>query len=236
MAYGRDVSTICVKHLVDTCNMLRLKEGFGQTESPVIVANVIGMEPRPSSMGRPMPFAHIALLDEDGNECEPGEEGEICIECCPKPAGIIYEYYKEPEKTADVFRGGWYHTGDVAYSDESGYFYYCGRNDDLIKSSGYRISPFEVESALNRHELVRECAVTGVPDPLRGFVVKATIVLEPGVEASDELTKQLQTWTKQQTAPYKFPRIIEYVDALPKTFSGKIQRARIRKHDLKKAN
>ena len=209
-------------------------EGFGQTESPVIVANIIGMTPRSGSMGRPMPFAHIALLDEDGNECEPGEEGEICIECEPKPAGIINEYYHEPEKTAEVFRGGWYHTGDVAYADESGFFYYCGRNDDLIKSSGYRISPFEVESALNRHEKVRECAVTGVPDELRGFVVKATIVLEPGIEPSDELTRELQTWTKRQTAPYKFPRIIEYVDQLPKTFSGKIQRARIRKHDLKK--
>ena len=123
----------------------------------------------------------------------------------------------------------------MAYSDESGYYYYCGRNDDLIKSSGYRIAPFEVESALNRHEKVRECAVTGVPDPLRGFAVKATIVLEPGVEPSDELTKELQTWTKQQTAPYKFPRVIEYVDQLPKTFSGKIRRARIRQKDHDKA-
>ena len=206
-------------------------EGFGQSESPVIVANIIGMKPRSGSMGRPMPFAHIALLDEDGNECEPGEEGEICIECDPKPAGIIYEYYHEPEKTAEVFRGGWYHTGDVAYADESGYFYYCGRNDDLIKSSGYRISPFEVESALNCHEKVHECAVTGVPDSLRGFVVKATIVLEPGIEPSDELTRELQAWTKQQTAPYKYPRIIDFVTELPKTFSGKIQRARIRKKD-----
>jgi len=206
-------------------------EGFGQTESPVIVANVIGMTPRAGSMGRPMPFAHIALLDEDGNVCEPGEEGEICIQCCPKPAGIIYEYYKAPEKTADVFRGGWYHTGDVAYADEDGYFYYCGRNDDLIKSSGYRIAPFEVESALNRHPSVRECAVTGVPDPLRGFAVKATVVLEPGVEASDDLTKELQQFVKRNTAPYKYPRVIEYVDHLSKTFSGKIRRAKIRKVD-----
>ena len=210
-------------------------EGFGQTEGPVIVANMIGCEPRPGSMGKPMPFGKIALLREDLTECDWGEEGEICIKCDPKPAGIIREYFKEPEKTADVFRGGWYHTGDVAYSDESGYYYYCGRNDDLIKSSGYRIAPFEVESALNRHEKVRECAVTGVPDPLRGFAVKATIVLEPGVEPSDELTKELQTWTKQQTAPYKFPRVIEYVDQLPKTFSGKIRRARIRQKDHNKA-
>lgn len=208
-------------------------EGFGQTEGPVIVANVIGMTPRPASMGRPMPFAHIALLDEDGNECEPGEEGEICIECNPKPAGLIYEYYREPEKTADVFRGGWYHTGDVAYSDEDGYFYYCGRNDDLIKSSGYRIAPFEVESALNRHPSVRECAVTGVPDPLRGYAVKATIVLEPGVEPTDELTRELQQFVKRETAPYKYPRVVEYVDHLSKTFSGKIQRVKIRKADAR---
>ena len=211
-------------------------EGFGQSESPVIVANIIGMTPRSGSMGRPMPFGNIKLLREDLTECEAGEEGEICIQCDPKPAGIIYEYYRAPEKTADVFRGGWYHTGDVAYADESGFFYYCGRNDDLIKSSGYRISPFEVESALNRHPVVRECAVTGVPDELRGFAVKATIVLEPGVEGTPELTKELQTWTKRQTAPYKFPRVIEYVDALPKTFSGKIRRARIRKDDARHAS
>ena len=210
-------------------------EGFGQTEGPVIVANMIGCTPRPGSMGKPMPFGNIKLLRDDLTEAEPGEEGEICIKCDPKPAGIIHEYYHEPEKTADVFRGGWYHTGDVAYADESGYYYYCGRNDDLIKSSGYRISPFEVESALNCHAAVRECAVTGVPDPLRGFAVKATVVLEPGYEGTDALTKELQTWAKQQTAPYKFPRIIEYVDALPKTFSGKIRRARIRHDDAKKA-
>ena len=209
-------------------------EGFGQTESPVIVANMIGCTPRPGSMGRPMPFGNIKLLREDLTECDTGEEGEICIKCDPKPAGIIHEYFHEPEKTADVFRGGWYHTGDVAYADEAGYFYYCGRNDDLIKSSGHRISPFEVESALNHHAKVRECAVTGVPDPLRGFVVKATIVLEPGIEPTDELTREMQTWTKQQTAPYKCPRIIDYVSELPKTFSGKIRRARIRQKDQAK--
>ena len=206
-------------------------EGFGQSESPVIVANMIGCVPRPGSMGKPMPFGRIALLRDDLSECEAGEEGEICIKCDPRPSGIIHEYYREPQKTAEVFRGGWYHTGDVAYADESGYYYYCGRNDDLIKSSGYRISPFEVESALNCHDKVHECAVTGVPDPLRGFVVKATIVLEPGVEAGQALTRELQVWTKQQTAPYKYPRVIEYVDALPKTFSGKIRRARIRQRD-----
>lgn len=211
-------------------------EGFGQTESPVIVANTEGMSPRYGSMGKPVPFATIALLDEEGNICEAGEEGEICIRCNPRPAGIIHEYYREPEKTADVFAGGWYHTGDVAYADEDGYYYYCGRNDDLIKSSGYRISPFEVESALNKHEAVHECAVTGVPDQLRGFAVKATIVLEAGVEPSDELTKELQRWVKTNTAPYKYPRVVEYVDQLSKTFSGKIRRAHIRSIDKKRGS
>ncbi len=206
-------------------------EGFGQSESPVIVANMIGCTPRPGSMGKPVPFGNIKLLREDLTVCDPGEEGEICIKCDPKPAGIIHEYYRAPDKTAEVFSGGWYHTGDVAYADESGYYYYCGRNDDLIKSSGYRISPFEVESAVGSHPAVHECAVTGVPDELRGFAVKATVVLEPGYEGTPELTKELQAWAKKQTAPYKFPRVIEYVDALPKTFSGKIRRAHIREID-----
>ncbi len=212
----------------------KIYEGFGQTESPVIVANLLGSEPRPGSMGKPVPFGDIALVDPDGQICEPGEEGEICIRCDPRPAGIIVEYFKAPDKTADVFADGWYHTGDTAYSDESGYYYYCGRNDDLIKSSGYRISPFEVESALLRHEAVRECAVTGVPDDLRGFAVKATIVLEAGYQGTPELIKELQVWTRDQTAPYKYPRVVEFVDSLPQTFSGKIRRAEIRQRDKEK--
>ena len=212
----------------------KIYEGFGQTESPVIVANLLGSEPRPGSMGKPVPFADIALVDDEGNICEPGEEGEICIRCDPRPAGIIAEYFKAPDKTTEVFAGGWYHTGDTAYSDESGYYYYCGRNDDLIKSSGYRISPFEVESALLRHPAVRECAVTGVPDALRGFAVKATVVLEAGYEGTPELIKELQVWTRDQTAPYKYPRVLEFVDALPQTFSGKIRRAEIRQRDQEK--
>ena len=151
-------------------------------------------------------------------------------------AGIIVEYFKAADKTAEVFADGWYHTGDTAYSDESGYLYYCGRNDDLIKSSGYRISPFEVESALLRHAAVRECAVTGVPDALRGFAVKATIVLENGYEGTPELIKELQVWAREQTAPYKYPRVVEFVDALPQTFSGKIRRAEIRKRDQEKSS
>lgn len=210
-------------------------EGFGQSESPVIVANLQGMTPRPGSMGRPVPFAEVALINEEGEECGPGEEGEICVLCDPRPAGIILGYFRAADKTAEVFEGGWYHTGDTAYADEDGYFYYCGRTDDLIKSSGYRISPFEVESALLHHPAVRECAVTGVPDPIRGFAVKATIVLEDGFEGSDELIRELQVFARESTAPYKYPRVVEFVDALPQTFSGKIRRAEIRRRDKERA-
>lgn len=213
----------------------RIYEGFGQTESPVIIANIDGMEPRPGSMGKPVPFATIKLLRPDLTECAPHEPGEICIKCDPRPDGIVKEYFGNAEKTADAFRGGWYHTGDTAYADEDGYYYYCGRNDDLIKSSGYRISPFEVESALNLHPAVHECAVTGVPDKLRGFAVKATIVLESGIDGNDDLKRELQRWAKDKTAPYKYPRVIEFVDSLPRTFSSKIRRAEIRKQDRVRA-
>ncbi len=206
-------------------------EGFGQTEGPVIVANMVGSSPRPGSMGKPVPFSKIEIQRADGSRCDPGEPGEICIECNPRPLGLVCEYYLDPEKTADVFRGGWYHTGDMAWVDENGYFWYEGRNDDVIKSSGYRIGPFEIESVLLQHEAVRECAVTGVPDPIRGKAVKATIVLAPGFEPSETLTHELQSWVKTQTAPYKYPRVIEYVDELPKTFSGKIRRVEIRQRD-----
>ena len=209
-------------------------EGFGQTESPVIVANLLGSTPRPGSMGKPVPFGNIEIQRPDGTRCNPGEPGEICIECNPRPMGIVREYYNNPEKTADVFRDGWYHTGDVAWVDEDGYFFYEGRDDDVIKSSGYRIGPFEIESVLLEHEAVRECAVTGVPDPLRGKAVKATVVLAPGFTGSEELTKELQVWVKKKTAPYKFPRIVEYVDELPKTFSGKIRRVEIRSNDAQR--
>jgi len=140
-------------------------------------------------------------------------------------------YYRNPEKTAEAMHDGWYHTGDIAWADEDGYFWYVGRNDDVIKSSGYRIGPFEVESVLLQHDAVRECAVTGVPDEVRGYAVKATIVLNDGYSGSDALTRELQTWVKKETAPYKYPRIIDYVDALPKTVNGKIRRAAIRDND-----
>lgn len=210
-------------------------EGFGQSESPVIVGNLVGTAPRSGSMGKPVPFGNIQIKRYDGSRCDTGEPGEICIECDPRPRGIVCEYYRNPEKTAEVFRGGWYHTGDVAWADEDGYFWYVGRNDDVIKSSGYRIGPFEIESVLLQHDAVRECAVTGVPDPVRGKAVKATVVLMPGYAGSDELTRELQAWVKAKTAPYKYPRVVEYVDELPKTFSGKIRRAAIRSRDQEKA-
>lgn len=211
---------------------LKLAEGFGQTETIVSICNTPGMEPKAGSMGKPLPLYSLQLLDEDGNPCNPGETGEICIKLDPRPYGVLMEYYQNPEKTAEAMHDGFYHSGDLAWEDEDGYYWYVGRNDDVIKSSGYRIGPFEVESVLMEHEAVAECAVTAVPDELRGFAVKATVVLKPGFEASPELTKSLQDWVKSTTAPYKFPRIISYVEALPKTVNGKIRRAEIRAADM----
>ena len=185
-------------------------------------------------MGRPVPLFHTVIMRDDGTPCDVGETGEICIEMVGHPAGIMMEYYRNPEKTADAIHDGWYHTGDTAWCDEDGYFWYVGRNDDVIKSSGYRIGPFEIESVLLEHEAVRECAVTGVPDPIRGKAVKATIVLASGFKGTEALTKELQKWVKKNTAPYKYPRIVEYVDELPRTVNGKIRRVAIRETDEKK--
>ena len=167
----------------------------------------------------------------DDKRCAPGQTGEVVVAADPRPDGVMMCYYREEAKTAEAMHDGWYHTGDTAWVDEDGYFWYVGRNDDLIKSSGYRIGPFEVESVLLEHDAVRECAVTGVPDPVRGHAVKATIVLNDGYTASDELIHELQAWVKKRTAPYKYPRIIDYVDALPKTVNGKIRRSAIRDND-----
>ncbi len=210
---------------------LTIFEGFGQTETPLTIGNLTNSTPRPGSMGKPVPLYDVAILREDGTRCVPGETGEICIHIDPHPAGIMMEYYRDPEKTAATMHDGWYHTGDTAWEDEDGYYWYVGRNDDVIKSSGYRIGPFEIESVLLEHDAVRECAVTGVPDELRGHAVKATIVLAPGVVGTPELTQELQQWVKDQTAPYKYPRIIEYVDELPRTVNGKIRRVAIREAD-----
>ena len=212
---------------------LTIYEGFGQTETPLTIANLRGSTPRSGSMGKPVPLYNTRILDDEGNFCKVGQTGEICIDISQGAPGIMMEYYRNPEKTAEAMHDGWYHTGDTAWCDEDGYYWYVGRNDDVIKSSGYRIGPFEIESVLLEHEAVLECAVTGVPDPLRGKAVKATIVLAPGFAGSSVLTKELQTWVKQKTAPYKYPRIIEYVDQLPKTVNGKIRRAAIRENDHK---
>ncbi|MCI1479565.1 MAG: AMP-binding protein [Eggerthellaceae bacterium] len=210
---------------------LTIYEGFGQTETPLTIANLTGSTPQPGSMGKPVPQYVTEIHRDDDSKCAPGETGEICIKLDDETHGIMMGYYRNPEKTAAAMHDGWYHTGDTAWEDEDGYFWYVGRNDDVIKSSGYRIGPFEIESVMLEHEAVREVAVTGVPDPIRGFAVKATVVLADGFTGSETLTKELQQWVKKETAPYKYPRIIKYVDALPKTVNGKIRRVAIRRKD-----
>lgn len=216
---------------------IKLMEGFGQTESTLILANTIGMTPKPGSMGKPTPLYDVVLVDADGDPVPTGETGEICIrgDYC-NTRGLYRGYYRNDEVTEETWHDGLYHTGDTAWKDEDGYFWYVGRNDDVIKASGYRIGPFEIESVLIAHPAVLECAVTGAPHPIRGMVVKATIVLAKGYAASDELVKELQDHVKKNTAPYKYPRIVEFVDELPKTISGKIKRTEIRKRDIEKYN
>ncbi|MFT0898015.1 AMP-binding protein [Candidatus Methanoprimaticola sp. MG2] len=211
---------------------LKLMEAFGQTESSVIVGTLKGMTPKPGSMGRPSPQFRVELIDKDGEPVPPGEEGEIVVSISPRVPGIFVEYYRDEEKTNETLRDGWHHTGDLAWKDEDGYFWYLGRNDDIIKSSGYRISPFEIESVLMEHPAVLECAVTGVPDPVRGQLVKATIILRSGFEPSDALKGEIQNFTKRETAPYKYPRVIDFVDSMPKTISGKVRRVKIRDKDM----
>jgi len=210
---------------------LTLMEGFGQTETTPVICNLRGMTPRPGSAGKPSPQYDVRLVDADGKTCEIGQTGEIVVNMNPRPAGILIEYYRDDARTAEAMRGGWYHTGDTAWQDEDGYYWYVGRNDDIIKSSGYRIGPFEIESVLLHHEAVSECAITGVPDNIRGAIVKATVVLKDGAEASEKLKVELQEYVKRETAPYKYPRMIEFVDALPKTVNGKIRRGGIREKD-----
>ncbi len=212
---------------------LSLREGFGQSESSVLVANFEWFKPKPGSMGKPSPLYNIELIDSEGNPCGEGEEGEIVVRGIDKkmPLGLFKGYYLDDDLTRAAFQGGDYNTGDVAWRDSDGYLWFIGRSDDVIKCSGYRIGPFEVESALIEHDAVVECAVTAAPDPVRGQVVKATIVLKKGATASEELKKELQEHVKRVTAPYKYPRIIEFVDELPKTISGKIKRAQIRKEN-----
>ena len=214
---------------------LPVTEGFGQSETSVLIAN-FGWDPiKPGSTGKPSPLYDVDIVDEDGNSCEDGVVGSIVVRNADKhPAGLFKKYYRDEEATDRCWKNGMYNTGDTAWRDAEGYFWFVGRNDDVIKCSGYRIGPFEVESALLTHPSVLECAVTAVPDPVRGQVVKATIVLARGFEASEELKKELQTHVKNVTAPYKYPRVVEFVDELPKTVSGKIRRVQIRNEDAKK--
>lgn len=214
---------------------LKLMEGFGQTEGAVLVGNLYGMEPKPGSMGKPTPLYNIGIVDSEGKPVKVGETGEIVVYAKrgENPA-LFKEYYRNPEATDNAWRFGMYHTGDTAYMDDDGYYWYVGRTDDLIKASGYRIGPFEIESILMEHPSVLECAITAADDAIRGKVVKATIVLAKGYTASPELAKELQNYVKQSTAPYKYPRIVEFVDELPKTISGKIRRVEIRENDSKK--
>ena len=212
---------------------LVIHEGFGQSEGSVLIGNFAWFDPRPGALGKPSPLYDIAIVDEDGNECAVGQEGEIVIRNLHKtvPPGLLRGYWvdgKVERNYDDV-----YHTNDVAWADENGFYWYVGRNDDVIKCSGYRIGPFEIESVLLTHPAVHEVAITAVPDPIRGQVVCATIVLSKGYEGTPELTKELQTYVKKLTAPYKYPRVVHYVDELPKTVSGKISRARIRAGESK---
>lgn len=216
---------------------IQLMEGFGQTETTMTLGTFPWMKPKPGSMGKPNAQYDVRLLRADGTECEEGEKGEICIRVGDeKPIGLFKGYYRDPELTKEAWHDGIYHTGDMAWRDQDGYYWFEGRADDVIKSSGYRIGPFEVESALMTHPAVVECAITGVPDDIRGMVVKATVVLakEWKDKAGDVLIKELQNHVKRETAPYKYPRIIEFVDELPKTISGKIRRVEIRDKDNRK--
>ena len=215
---------------------IKLREGFGQTETTMTIGTFPWMEPKPGSMGVPNPAYDMDLLTADGRVAEEGEQGEIVFHTDKgRPCGLFKEYYRDPERTREVYHDHLYHTGDVAWRDQDGYFWFVGRTDDVIKSSGYRIGPFEVESALMTHPAVVECAITGVPDEIRGQVVKATIVLAKEYRDADkqELIKEIQQHVKVTTAPYKYPRVVEFVDELPKTISGKIRRVQIRKEDQK---
>ena len=209
---------------------LELREGFGQTETTLSILNFGNEKFKPGSIGKPAPYYNVVLLDDEGNECEDGEVGEIAFPLKNGAfPGLFMEYYGDPEKTNEVMRDGYYFTGDTAWRDEDGFLWFMGRSDDVIKCSGYRIGTFEVESVLMQHPAVVECAVTAAPDPVRGQVVKATIILakdyKPG---SPELVKEIQKFVKETTAPYKYPRIVDFVDELPKTISGKIKRKDIR--------
>ena len=208
---------------------LQIYEGFGQTETTLTIGNLIGNKQKIGSMGKPIPSYDLVLVDADGQPAAPGENGEICIraEEGKAPCGLFSGYFRDEEQTKGVWHDGLYHTRDVAWQDEDGYLWYVGRADDVIKSSGYRIGPFEIESVIMELPYVLECGVSAAPDEVRGQVVKASIVLVPGTQGTEELKKEIQTYVKQHTAPYKYPRIVEFREELPKTISGKIMRNKL---------
>lgn len=215
---------------------LTIYDGYGQTETVLLVANYQCLPVRPGSMGKPVPGFQIGIVDDEGQLLPAGEEGQIAVKVKPeRPLGLFREYWKDSEAMKRSFVGDWYLTGDKAYCDEDGYFWFVGRADDLIISAGYRIGPFEVESALIEHPAVAESAVVASPDPMRGEIVKAFIILKPGYVSSDELVLSIQEHVKSTTAPYKYPRAIEFVSELPKTISGKIRRVELRESELKRA-
>ena len=207
---------------------LKVMEGFGQSESTLMIGNLIGAPHKIGSMGKPVPTYDIDIVDNDGNSVDVGQTGEIVVKtdkCVP--CGLFEGYYLDEEKTNEAWHDGMYHTGDVAYKDEDGFFWYVGRIDDVIKSSGYRIGPFEIENVIMELPYVLECGVSAAPDDVRGQVVKASIVLTKGTVATDELKKEIQEYVKHKTAPYKYPRIVVFKDELPKTTSGKIIRSKL---------
>ncbi len=213
---------------------LTIYEGYGQTETVLCIGTFPGMKPKFGSMGRPSPGWIIELHDDNGKPVGLHEEGRIAIKADPHPVGMMTEYLNNDEENRHSFVNGWFYTGDKAYKDEDGYLWFVGRDDDVIKASGYRIGPFEVESALIEHPAVQEAAVVGSPDDIRGLIVKAFVILKPGFAPSDALVREIQTYVKKVTAPYKYPRAIEFVDSLPKTISGKIRRNELREREHKK--
>ena len=214
---------------------LTIFEGYGQTETVLCIGTFPGMTPKFGSMGKPSPGWHIELHDDNGKPVPLHEEGRIAVKLDPRPVGMFREYLNNDEENRKSFVDGFYYTGDKAYKDEDGYFWFIGRDDDVIKASGYRIGPFEVESALIEHPAVQEAAVVGSPDDIRGLVVKAFVILKPGYKPSEGLVRDIQNHVKKVTAPYKYPRLIEFVESLPKTISGKIKRNELRDQELKRS-
>jgi acetyl-CoA synthetase len=232
---GEPLNPEVIKAWKDATGMT-IYEGYGQTETVLCIGTFPGMTPKFGSMGRPSPGWHVELHDDNGKPVPMHEEGRIAIKMDPRPVGMFREYMNNPEENKKSFVGNYYYTGDKAYKDEDGYLWFIGRDDDVIKSSGYRIGPFEVESALIEHPAVLEAAVVGSPDDVRGLIVKAFVILKPGFEPSETLVREIQNHVKNVTAPYKYPRAIEFVTSLPKTISGKIRRKELREQEMKKAS